>query len=77
LQPSFTAAEIEPTFFRVAQDCVSLGSLLEELLRMPVTRISVRMILQGQTTIPLLDLLFGSVSGYTQDFVTVAPVIHG
>src|SRR6476469_455687 len=53
----------------VRQHGISLGDVLELLLRRCVARIGIRVVLPGQLPVGLLNIGVGSVLGDTKDFV--------
>ena len=67
VQPFMAVPVVDIPFFRVAQDLVGLGRLLELLLRFLVSRIPVRMVLHGELAIALFYLVFRGVSLHAQD----------
>jgi len=51
-------------FLLVAEDFIGLGGFLEFVLRFPVPRISVRVVLHRHAAVTFLDFLFGGRAGY-------------
>jgi len=66
------------TFLRVGQYFVCLGNLFELLFGLFVPLIFVRMVLDGQLAVGLLDFGFGSIPMNAQHLVVIAlfPVCH-
>ncbi len=62
---------IEAPLFRVVEDFVRLGGLLEALLGVFVAGITVRMIFEGYLPILLLDLINANVPRYSQDLIII------
>ena len=56
----------------VAQHVVGLGSLLELLLSLFVTRVAIRVVLQGQLAVGLLQLFWRGIFAHAQHFIVVS-----
>jgi hypothetical protein len=57
---------------RASEDLVGLRGLLERGLGVLVPRVAVRMELEGELAVRLLDVLLGRVPGNPEDLVVVA-----
>jgi hypothetical protein len=64
------------SFLRVAEHLIGLGGFLELLFRLPVSRVSVRMVLHRQAAVAFLEILFGGGAGYLQNFI-ITSFSHG
>ena len=62
---------VEAALFRIVQDLVGLGRLLEAFLRLFIAGIAVRMVLQGYLAVRLLDVVDGGVSLHPQNAVVI------
>jgi hypothetical protein len=71
LRSSSQPSVILITFYRICQDPVSFGNLLEALLCTRVARIAVRVVLEGKPTISLSNLLFRSVLVDLENLIVV------
>jgi hypothetical protein len=60
------------TFLPIAKDRIGLVDLLETLPGLRIVRVLVRMILLGQLSIGLFDLLWSRLPAYSQDLIIVA-----
>ena len=64
LDAGMTVLVIDGALLRIGEDFAGLLGLFEQLLRILVVRIAVRMVLHGEAAIRLLDLRLGCRSGY-------------
>jgi hypothetical protein len=64
-------AVIRGLLVRIREHLVGLSQLLELLFRGRIVRIAVRVVLQGQLAVGLLDLIIGGVLGNAQDLVII------
>jgi len=64
-------AVVSGLFVRIGKHLVGLSQLLELLFRGRIVRIAVRMVLQGQLAVGLLDLIISGVLGNAQDLVII------
>ena len=62
-------AVVSGLFVRIGKHLVGLSQLLELLFRGRIVRIAVRVVLQGQLAVGLLDLIISGVLGNAQDLV--------
>ncbi len=62
---------IEAPLFRVVEDLVGLGGLLELLFGVLVPGIAVRVVFEGYLAVCLLDLVHGGVPGHSQNLVII------
>ena len=76
VQPFMSVPAVDLPFFRIAQDLVGLGRLLELLLRFFVSRIPVRMVLHGELAVALFYLVFRGVRLHAQDLVVITFCRH-
>jgi hypothetical protein len=74
-QPFMTISVINPTLLGVPQNFIGLGSFLELLLRLLVSWIAIRVVLESELAIGLLYLLLTRLPGNTQDLVII-PLLH-
>ena len=71
-EPGVAVAVVPLALRLVGEDLVRLGRLLEPLLGLGVARVLVRVVLQGQLPIGLLDLVGRGVALHAEDFVIIA-----
>jgi len=66
-----TIPVVDISFLGIAQDLVRLGRLLESLLRLPVARIPVGVMLHGEPSIAFFDLLQRGVTLHPQNLIII------
>jgi hypothetical protein len=74
-QPFVTVGVINATLLGVSQNFIGFGGFLELLLRLLVSRISIRVVLESELAIGLLHLLLTRLPRNTQDLVII-PFLH-
>jgi hypothetical protein len=67
---------VKSALLRIGQDAVGFDDLFELLLSLLITRITIRMILQGELPIRRLDLLFTRRAADAQDLVIIPLVLQ-
>jgi len=72
LKPGMAELIIQAALLHIAEYFVRLSRLFEPLLSLFVTRISIRVVLQGEFSIGLFDLVVGCRLGHTKDLVIIA-----
>ena len=68
---------VDLPLFRVSQDGIRLGDILELLLRLRIARIGIRVILLGQLPVGFFDLVCIRIPGHTQDRVEILSTTCG
>jgi hypothetical protein len=63
---------VTASLLRVPEDAVGLRRLLEALLGLPVPRVAIGVVLEGQLPVGGLDLLLGGIARDSKDLVVVA-----
>jgi hypothetical protein len=72
LYSGVTKPVVELSLLVVAQYLVGLGGFLELLLCLGIAGVAIRVELEGQLTVGLLDLIGGGLLLHSEDFVVVA-----
>ncbi len=72
LQPLMPVKVVEFSFLGVPQNLIGFGGLFEIVLGLPVTWVSVGVVLKGEFSVGLLDFILGRLTGDTQDLLVVS-----